>query len=137
MSSSRRIICDNFRTGSFTCGNYHDGAAARGYRGTYQSVRNLITRIENRATTFQEHSRRCSGSESNSTEPTLRTTSTLFVRDFDAAVDRLRQRFESRQSTAADAQEVLNHAAFIDRFVNRRRLDDHGSSKTGQPFVCN
>ncbi len=44
-------------------------------------------------------------------------------RDFDAAVSRLRERFDRRQSTAVDAQEVLNRAVVIDDFLRRRPVD--------------
>ena len=92
--------------------------AAAQLSGNIQSVRNLlVARGEPPFVILSTGT----GSE-HSTEPTMRTHQ--FVRsDFDAAVDNLRQRFESRQSTTADAQEVLNHAALIDRFVNRRRLE--------------
>jgi hypothetical protein len=95
-------------------------AQTRSYRGTYQSVRNLINRIENRSDVFR-NSLDASLEQSglNGTNDNIN----MFVRDFDSAVDRLRERFTSRQSTASDAQEVLNRAALIDRFVNRRRLD--------------
>jgi YmgG-like glycine-zipper protein len=41
------------------------------------------------------------------------------VQDLDTAVSQLRERFDTRQATAADAQEVLNRAALIDRVVSR------------------
>ena len=121
MSSSRRIISVVFALGVLLAG-ITTMAQQRGYRGTYQSVRNLISRIDSRATTFRntlDAALDQSQLDGTNAEDNINT----FVRDFDTAVDNLRQRFESRQSTAADAQEVLNHAALIDRFVNRRRLD--------------
>jgi hypothetical protein len=97
-------------------------AQQRTYRGTYQSVLQLIHRIEDRTDLFR-----------NSLEAALdqRTLSgsgaedniNLFVRDFDAAVSRLRERFGRRQSTAVDAQEVLNRAAAIDDFLRRHNFD--------------
>jgi hypothetical protein len=97
-------------------------AQQRSYRGTYQSVLQLIHRIEDRTDLFR-----------NSLDATLDQSSldgsraedniNLFVRDFDAAVSRLRERFGRRQSTAVDAQEVLNRAAAIDGFLRRRPVD--------------
>lgn len=99
-----------------------DAQTQRAYRGTFQSVRQLILRIENRTVLF--HNNLDTGltrSPINSTraEDNINT----FVRDFDAAVHNLRNRFDTRQSTAADAQEVLNRASFIDNFLRRHPLD--------------
>jgi len=44
------------------------------------------------------------------------------TQDLDNAVVQLRLRFDRRQSTAADAQEVLNRAAEIDRIVSVRNI---------------
>jgi hypothetical protein len=44
-----------------------------------------------------------------------------YVQGFEQATDQLRQRFESRQSVAADVENVLRQATVIDTFMNRRR----------------
>jgi hypothetical protein len=126
MSSSKRIIAIIFALGVLLAGiptmAQQTYPQQRVYRGTYQSVRNLINRIDSRATTFRntlDTALDQSRIDGTNAEENINS----FVRDFDAAVDQLRARFESRQSTTADAQEVLEHAALIDRFVNRRRLD--------------
>ena len=96
--------------------------AQRSYRGTYQSVLQLIHRIEDRTDLFRN-----SLDASLSRSPVDGTSAdddiNLFVRDFDTAVNRLRERFERRQSTAVDAQEVLNRAATIEAFLRRHPLD--------------
>ncbi len=131
MSSSRRIIAIIFALGVLLSGiptmaqqRYPQQGypQQRVYRGTYQSVRNLINRIDSRATTFR-NTLDTALDQSRLDGTNAEDNINLFVRDFDDAIDRLRERFESRQSTAADVQEVLQHAALIDRFVNRRRLD--------------
>lgn len=126
MSSSRRILAIIFALGVLCAGiptmAQQGYPQQRVYRGTYQSVRNLINRIDSRATTFR-NTLDTALDQSRIDGTNAEDNINLFVRDFDAAVDQLRERFESRQSTAADAQEVLEHAALIDRFVNRRRLD--------------
>ncbi|HET9786877.1 MAG TPA: YMGG-like glycine zipper-containing protein [Pyrinomonadaceae bacterium] len=104
------------------CLSFTATAQQRSYRGTYQSVLQLIHRIEDRTDLFR-----------NSLDATLHQSTldgtnaedniNLFVRDFDAAVSRLRERFGRRQSTAVDAQEVLNRAAAIDDFLRRRPVD--------------
>jgi len=92
------------------------------YRGTFRSVRQLILRIENRAVVFHRNldsSLARSPINNNRTEENISS----FVRDFDDAVRQLRERFDRRESTASDAQEVLNRASFIDSFLRRRSLD--------------
>lgn len=97
-------------------------AQQRSYRGTYQSVQQLIHRIEDRTDLFRnslDSALDQSSVDGTNTEDNIN----LFVRDFDTAVTRLRERFDRRQSTSADAQEVLNRAVVIDRFMRRRQLD--------------
>src|SRR6266550_3085849 len=82
------------------------------YRGTNRSVRQLLLRIENRTDIFRnsintQNQGRVYGGQNLNT----------LVEDLDQAVVQLRERFDSRQSTTADAQEVLNRAALIDRLI--------------------
>jgi hypothetical protein len=97
-------------------------AQQRSYRGTYQSVRQLIHRIEDRTDLFR-NSLDASLSRSPIDGMSADDDINLFVRDFDSAVTRLRERFERREATAVDAQEVLNRAATIEGFLRRRPLD--------------
>lgn len=94
----------------------------RSYRGTYQSVLQLIHRIEDRTDLFR-NSLDTALDQSTLDGSIAEDNINLFVRDFDAAVSRLRERFGRRQSTAVDAQEVLNRAAAIDDFLRRRPVD--------------
>ena len=119
MSNLKRMIAIAFALSVLLSG-VTTMAQTRSYRGTYQSVRNLIFRIENRSDIFRsslESSFDQTGLSGTNAQDNIR----MFVGDFDSAVDRLKERFTSRQSTASDAQEVLNRAALIDRFMNRRR----------------
>jgi YMGG-like Gly-zipper len=45
------------------------------------------------------------------------------VTEFEYETDQLKERFEARQSTAKDAQMVLQKGALINTFMNNRRLD--------------
>ncbi|MBA2503637.1 MAG: hypothetical protein H0V27_12235 [Pyrinomonadaceae bacterium] len=45
-----------------------------------------------------------------------------FVRNFEEATDRLKDRFNNRRSVAGDVEEVLERAAVIDDFMRRNRL---------------
>ena len=46
-----------------------------------------------------------------------------YIVGFETAERRLQQRFEGRQSTNADATEVLTRATYIDQFMSRNRLN--------------
>jgi hypothetical protein len=99
-------------------------AQARVYRGTYQSVRRLIVRIENRSTTFTNSMQGWAGRNSDRTySPAAGEDIDVFVRDFDESVRRLRDRFDARQATSADVQDVLNRGARVDMFLNRHSVD--------------
>ncbi len=91
------------------------------YRGTNRSVRQTILRIENRTDTFR-NSLQTALNRRGTTFPRSEDPFTL-VSDFDQAVRLLHQRFDRRESTAADAQEVLNRASRIDDFMRRYALD--------------
>ncbi|CAN5430394.1 hypothetical protein BH20ACI3_BH20ACI3_30080 [soil metagenome] len=104
------------------CVGFTAVAQQRSYRGTYQSVLQLIHRIEDRTDVFR-NSLDAALDQSTLDGSSAEDNINLFVRDFDAAVSRLRERFDRRQSTAVDAQEVLNRAAAIDDFLRRRPAD--------------
>ncbi|MEO8433981.1 MAG: hypothetical protein ABI596_03740 [Pyrinomonadaceae bacterium] len=97
-------------------------AQTQPYRGTLRSVRQLILRIENRSAVFQNNL-----NSSLARNPLNRSRAedniTNFSSDFDVAVRQLRDRFDRRESTASDVQEVLNRASSIDNFLRRRSLD--------------
>jgi hypothetical protein len=91
------------------------------YTGSDAQLRSLFTRIETRTDTYKNtmatalNRSRLDGSDS---EDTLNG----YLADFENATDRLKQNFDSRRSTSADATEVLNRAIFIDRCLTRNRL---------------
>ena len=93
----------------------------RAYRLTDAQMRQLLRRIEASADRFRGsldealNRNRLSGT---STENEING----FVRDFEDSVVRLRERFENRTSTRADAETVLDRAARIDAFMRRNRL---------------
>jgi len=87
------------------------------YRGNSRVLRQLILRIENHTDAFRN---------SLNAQTRINTvrgeTLESLAQDLDAAVLQLRQRFDRRTATAADAQEVLNRAALIDRAMTGRGL---------------
>ena len=46
-----------------------------------------------------------------------------YIQNFETATDQLRSRFNSRNAAAADVENVLRQAAFINEFMMRNRLD--------------
>ena len=91
------------------------------YTATASQVRTLLSRIELKTNNYQRQ-----------LEMALRTDTTAdqsddviaeYVTEFETAERRLQQRFEARQSTVADATEVLTRAAYIDQFMSRNRLN--------------
>lgn len=94
------------------------------YRGTFQAVRRIILRVENRSVVFRNSLEDWSRRNPNQTYANVANEDiNLFVRDFDDSVRQLRDRFDARQSTASDVQDVLNRAARIDVFLSRRSVD--------------
>ena len=97
-------------------------AQRRVSRGTNQSVRQVVLRIENRTSLFRNSVRIWSERNSAQTYGGNEDIN-LFVRDFDDSVRTLRDRLDRRQATSSDAQEVLNRATRIDQFMRSRTLD--------------
>jgi hypothetical protein len=99
----------------------------RPYRVSSQQVRQLIQRIEDRTATFRT-SLEASLNQSNSNNTRAEDNVSLFVSDFTSSVQRLHDRFDRRQSTASDVQDVLNRASRIDSFIRRTRLGGGAAS---------
>lgn len=89
------------------------------YRGTARSVRQLILRIDNRTDIFRNA---INAQNQSRVYTTNGENLNNLVDDMDRAVLQLRERFDRRQSTATDAQDVLNRAALIDRFMTDRNV---------------
>lgn len=97
-------------------------AQNRAYRVSDRQVQTLLNRIETKTDTFKNVlNRALDQSRINSTN--REDNINQFVSDFENATDRLRQNFDDQRSVGSDVQEVLNRAAFIDRFMNNNRLN--------------
>jgi hypothetical protein len=93
----------------------------RPYRTTDRNVQQLIRRIETRANNFRASLDRAL--DRSRLDNTRREDNiNLLVSDFEQATNQLRDRFNARQSTISDAQQVLDRAVLIDRFMQRNRL---------------
>lgn len=91
-------------------------AQRRSYWGTFRSVRQLILRIENRTDLFRNS---LDAQNQGRVNGTSGTNIDNLVRELDTAVGQLRLRFDRRETTAADVQDVLDRAAVIDRLISR------------------
>ncbi|HEX7315269.1 MAG TPA: YMGG-like glycine zipper-containing protein [Pyrinomonadaceae bacterium] len=94
----------------------------RPYRINDRQVESALRRVETDADRFRSSfSMALDRSRWNgtSTEDQLNT----YVQNFEAATDQLRSRFNSRNAAAADVENVLRQAAFINEFMMRNRLD--------------
>jgi len=96
-------------------------AQQRPYRGTYQSVRTTILRLENRANLFRNSMQTWAARNSATYGPAEDIN--VMAGDFNDSVRQLRNRFDRRQATTADVQDVLTRAARIDDFVRRNSVD--------------
>jgi len=94
----------------------------RPYRISDRQVENALRRVETDADRFRSSfSAALDRSRWNgtSTEDQLNT----YVQNFETATDTLRSRFNARTSVAADVENVLSQAAFLNDFMMRNRLD--------------
>ena len=96
-------------------------AQRRPYRMSDRQVNTLIQRVENSADRFRasiDNALDRSAINGTRTEDEINA----YIRDFEQATDQLRSRFDSRNAAAADVENVLNRAAFINQFLLNNRL---------------
>ena len=94
-------------------------AQIRTNRTSNQQVRQLIRRLENKTDRFRTSlTAALDNSRIDGTRREDRITE--FVREFETAVDQLNTGFNSRSTTSADVQVVLDHAARINNFMSRQ-----------------
>jgi hypothetical protein len=87
------------------------------YSGSESQLRNLIQRIETRTDAFKN---RMGNALDRSQYDGRREEREImdYIDRFEDATTRLRDRFNSRQSTGTDASEVLTRGLYIDRFMS-------------------
>lgn len=95
----------------------------RAYRYNENYMRQLLNRIETRSDRFSNLlPNALDRSNVNGTQ--REDDVNKLVTEFEYATDQLKERFTSGQSTAADAEMVLQQGALINRFMNNHRLDN-------------
>jgi outer membrane lipoprotein SlyB len=98
------------------------------YRVTEREVNQLLRRIENRADRFKNSLGRAL--DRSRLDNTRREDNiNQLVADFEQATNQLRERFNNRTSTTSDVQMVLDRAAWIDRFMQRRQLANNAEQQ--------
>src|SRR5215204_1070731 len=99
----------------------------RPYRVNDRQVDNLLRRVETDADRFRaSFSKALDRSRWNGTNTEDQLND--YVQNFETATDQLRSRFNSRNAAAADVENVLRQAAFLNDFMMRNRLDMQASN---------
>lgn len=103
-------------TASWSTGNYDSG-----YNLTDTQMRQLVQRLNTLTTTFSRNLRRDlnRASNRNTADETRRQLS-----EFETAVVQMRNRVNSRQSTASDVRNVLDPASYLNNYVANRQLSN-------------
>ena len=106
----------------FSAGASFAQAQRQTYRGSYRSVQQLLSRI---GTGTDQMLRRTSNNRQTiASNRNFQADLSSSVQSLNSTVLNLRQRFNNRTSTAADAQEVLNSAALVDNIIRRDATDE-------------
>ncbi len=110
----RKALATSIAVVFLTAGASLIQAQQQTYRGTFRSVSQLIHRIENRTNLFRDNL-------SPQTQRVINGERNLegLANDLQLAVSQLRERFDNRQATTTDVEEVLSRAARLDRIVRR------------------
>ncbi len=96
--------------------------STRAYRVSDTQVQSLLASIETKTDTFKRTvDRSLDRSRVNNTNS--EDSINNFISDFENSTDRLKQRFDSRQSVAADVEDVLMKAGAINGFLRDARLN--------------
>lgn len=109
---------NNFPTNGSTPVNT---GTVRPYRVTDSNVQALLARLETRTDAYR---REVNLAIDRSLLNNTRSEDALvaYINEFETATDNLRRNFDSRRSTSAEAEEVLNRAYYIDGFMRDYRL---------------
>ena len=100
----------------------------RPYRVSESNVQGLLTRRESRTDVYKrEVNTALDRSILNNTRSEEAHVSD--ITEFEHETDRLKQNFDARRSTAADVEEVLNRAYYIDGFMRDYRLTANAESQ--------
>lgn len=94
----------------------------RAYRVSDNNVQGLLTRLESKTDTFKRTMDR-SLDRSRIGDTNAEDRINDFISEFENATDRLKQRFDARESASSDVEDVLMRANSIEAFLKRNRLN--------------
>jgi hypothetical protein len=103
------------------------GVSDRPSRTNDEQLKNVLGRIEKGADAFR-NSLKDAVSHSRFDDTTAEGDINRFVKEFEVATDRLKDRFSKKQTAAGDVEEVLRRAAAIDGFMGRFSLSSRAQS---------
>ncbi|HEY6119036.1 MAG TPA: hypothetical protein VIV66_03705 [Pyrinomonadaceae bacterium] len=90
-------------------------------RAANRQVPTTLGRLQQSSTKFRD-SLNTTPTRGRSDKPNGESTLSSYERNFQNAVAKFRDRYNRRRATAADVQEILQHAARIDDVVNSKRV---------------
>ena len=109
-------LTTNWRYGNDNSGNY--GGGYNDYNLNDAQMRQLVQRLDTRSATFSRIFRNDLNRVNDRSADDIRR----HLSEFESALVQLRNRVNSRQSTSADARNLLEHAAYLNAYVGRRQL---------------
>ncbi|MEZ5347016.1 MAG: hypothetical protein R2681_15820 [Pyrinomonadaceae bacterium] len=122
---------NDIRANLMTLSNYYNVAwdwnkvpvntTTTAYTVAGRSVQDLLARLESKTDVYKrEMNTALDRSVLNNSQS--EDSFNAYIDEFENATDRLKQRFDSNQSTDTDAENVLNRAAYIDAFMRDYRF---------------
>jgi hypothetical protein len=101
--------------GTGTSGSY---GGSNNYNLNDMQMRQLVQRLDTRSVTFSRNFRNDLNRQNDRSADEIRR----HLSEFESALVQLRNRINSRQSSASDAREVLEHASYLNTYVTDRQL---------------
>jgi len=120
MSTTGNKICIALLAILVTAGMANTGVAQGQYGNNDTSVRDLISRIQTRTTTFSNTAQNAL-SRSNVSDSSREELNNL-IADFESSVNQLNRRSYTRQATQTEVRATLERAALINNFLLNNRL---------------
>lgn len=121
MSILRKSVVAIFAVMLLSTGASLSQAQNQGYRGTRLSMRQLVVRMDTRASTFANNIQNALAT--NTYGANREENISNLVLEFDDAVSNLRVQLDARQSTSVESQRVLGLGSRIDRFMRRNSFN--------------
>lgn len=102
-------------------------AAQSVYRLSEKEMKDILSRIDKQAATFRD-SLKSALDHSDIDDSKQEDRINDFVKGFEKATERLKHRYNDKNTASSDAEEVLRRAARIDSFMERHDLSTRAES---------